>query len=178
MKAFSQTQICPVGKGKSLRHLFSPGLLRLISEVGLNFFRFLRSTGFGGEEDLVLLSPKDAYSYDEAELGRARVLVNLKKLNRIRHPDLFLRSLVFLLPEGTSFIGCFSDRSGSGSDHTFILDLYRFLRRISGSGRGRDHRFSRGDVIELLEKNGFLPVNMKEMNGLTYFVSRASGLVA
>lgn len=178
MKAFSQTQICPGGKGKSLRHHFSPGLLRLISEVGLNFFRFLRSAGVGVEDDLVVLSAKDAYSYDEAELGRARVLVNLKKLNRIRHPDLFLRSLVFLLPEGTSFIGCFSDRRSSVSGHSIPVILCRFLKRLRGTGRGWDHSFSRGEVLELLEKNGFLSVNMKEMNGLTYFVSRASGLVA
>jgi hypothetical protein len=178
MNGFPETQICPDVRDKVFGNLSAPGLFRLISGVGLNFFRFLRTSGLFAEKDLVILSPKDDYSYDEHEIRSARVLVNLKKLNRISHPDLFLRSLVFLLPAGTSFVGCFSDSCGSAAWRTRVRDLFRSLRRFTGKGRRGHHVFNSGEVLELLEKNGFVTINMKEMNGLTYFISRTTGLTA
>ena len=62
-----------------------------------------------GEHNLVVLSSKDNYSCNEHELKNARIIINLKKLNLIKHLDLFLNSLVRILPPNTSFIGYFSD---------------------------------------------------------------------
>jgi hypothetical protein len=90
-------------------NLFDPAIFLLIAEVGLNFFRFLKSLGMSGERNLVVLSSKYNYSCHEHELKDVRVIVNLKKLNFIKHLDLFLNSLVRTLPPDTRFVGYFSD---------------------------------------------------------------------
>jgi hypothetical protein len=134
-------------RGK-VRSLF-PGLslFVLLKEVGLNFTRFMKSRGLSNEPNMVVLSSRDSFSFVESELRNARVLINLKKLNLIKHLDLFLNSLVRLLPPDTSFVGYF-----------------------------QDDRIRRDEVAGLLEKNGFRTLDMQEMNGLTYFVSLNVGL--
>jgi len=68
----------------------------------------------------------------------------MKKLNLIKHLDLFLNTLVRILPPDTRFIGYFS-----GAENV-----------------------SRNEITALLEKNGFKTLNMKEMSGSTYFISQ------
>jgi hypothetical protein len=163
--------------GGKNRILFDPAIFALIAEVGLNFFRFLKSLGMSGERNLVVLSSKDNYSCNGHELKNVRIIINLKKLNLIKHLDLFLNSLVRILPPDTRFIGYFSagkaiDRNGFGPSSLlrFLNSFYRFL------GSRTNHIMNRNDVTELLEKNGFKTLNMREMNGLTYFISQNVGM--
>jgi hypothetical protein len=130
-------------RDKRRLNFFDPAILALFAEVGLNFFRFLRSLGLSADPNLVVLSAKDNYFCNENKLKNARIIINLKKLNLIKHLDLFLNTLVLILPPNTSFIGYFSDEA-----------------------------LNRNEVSELLEKNGFKTLDMKEMNGLTYFISK------
>ena len=125
-------------------NLFDPAIFALIAEVGLNFFRFLRSLGLSADPNLVVLSSRDNYFCNEYELKNARIIINLKKLNLIKHLDLFLNTMVLILPPDTSFIGYFSD----------------------------EEALNRSEVAELLAKNGFKTLDMKKMNGLTYFISK------
>ncbi len=136
--------------------LFDPAIFTLIAGVGLNFFRFLRSLGMSGEKNLVVLSSRDHYSCDKNELKNVRILVNLRKLNLIKHLDVFLGALVRILPPDTSFVGYFSDG-----------------RPARGSG---NNTMNRHEVMNLLGKNGFKTIEMKEINGLTYFISQNVGL--
>ena len=110
------------------------------------------------------------------ELKDARIIVNLKRLNLIKHLDLFLNSLVRILPPNTSFIGYFADDktvTGNGFNSVSIL---RFIDRLFNlSGTQENHIMNRNEVTELLEKNGFITLNMKEMNGYTYFISQNIG---
>jgi hypothetical protein len=170
MENISELSSDVISGGKN-RILFDPSIFALITEVGLNFFRFLRSTGMSDERNLVILSARDNYSCNEHELKNARIIINLKKLNLIKHLDLFLNSLVRILPPNTSFIGYFSDETtGNGFYPGCIL---RSLNRIFSLLRSRNnHLMNRDEVTELLEKNGFKTLNMKEMNGLTYFISQ------
>jgi hypothetical protein len=124
--------------------LFDPAIFNLITGVGLSFFRFLRSRGISAGENLVVLSSKDHYSCNREELKNVRILVNLRKLNLIKHLDIFLGALVRILPPNTSFIGYFSDETP----------------------------VSRHEVMDLLWKNGFKTIAMKEINGHTYFISQ------
>jgi hypothetical protein len=160
-----------VSSGGKNRILFDPAIFALVTEVGVNFFRFLRSIGMSDERNLVVLSPRDNYACNELELKNARIIINLKKLNLIKHLDLFLNSLVRILPPNTSFIGYFSDKkTGNGFNRGYIM---RFLSRVFNSlGSHNNHIMNRDEVTELLEKNGFKTLNMKEMNGLTYFISQ------
>jgi hypothetical protein len=117
------------------------------------------------------LSAKKHYFYDESDLKRVRVLVNLRKLNMIKHLDMFLNTLVRILPPDTSFMGYFSDnnavaRNGLGG---FFPRLYaRLINFLDGK---TDRRMNTDDVRGLLERNGFEVVNMTTMSGQTYFHS-------
>ena len=165
------------GDRKRKWDLIDPSIFVLIAEVGLNFFRFLKSLGMSGERNLVVLSSKDSYSCNEDELKDVRVLINLKKLNLIKHLDLFLNSLVRTLPPDTRFIGYFSDEKDIERDGFIPFNLWRFLNRLYNFfSSGTNHLMNRNEVRELLEKNGFKTLNMKKMNGFTYFISQNVGM--
>jgi hypothetical protein len=153
--------------------LFDPTIFSRMRAVGLNFFRYLKSLGMSGEPNLVVLSSKDNYSCDKNDLKNVRILVNLKKLNLIKHLDLFLISLVRILPPDTNFVGYFSDvkkENLRGINSASFLRLWNRILNFFGSRT--NHIMNRNDVTELLERNGFKTLNMKEMNGLTYFISQ------
>jgi hypothetical protein len=151
-------------------------IITLITGVGLNFFRFLKSLGISGERNLIVLSPRDNFSCDENELKNVRIIVNLKKLNLIKHLDLFLNSLVRILPPNTSLVGYFMDEK---SVNVKILNPAKILRSLGkifkSFGSGTNHIMKRDEVTEILEKNGFKTLTMKEMNGFTYFISQNTG---
>jgi hypothetical protein len=158
-------------------NLFDPAIFVLMAEVGLNFFRFLISLGMSGERNLVVLSSKDNYSCNENELKDVRVIINLKKLNLIKHLDLFLNSLVRTLPPDTRFIGYFADEKDTGRDGFILFNFWGFLNRLyCFFSSGTNHMMNRNEVRELLEKNGFKTLNMKKMNGFTYFISQNVGM--
>ena len=159
------------------RNLFDPAIFFLIAEVGLNFFRFLKSLGMSGEQRLIVLSSKYNYSCNENELKDVRVIINLKKLNFIKHLDLFLNSLVRTLPPDTRFIGYFSDEKDTDGEGFYPFSFWRFLNRLYGFfSSGTNHLMNRNEVTELLEKNGFKTLNMRRMNGFTYFISQNVGM--
>jgi hypothetical protein len=162
-----------VSGDKRKLNFFDPAIFTLLTGVGFNFFRFLRSLGLSADRNLVVLSSKDNYFCNEYDLKNARIIINLKKLNLIKHLDLFLNTLVLILPPNTNFIGYFSDEEAlkvNGFNHTIII---RRIKRIFGlSGSRSKNNMNRNEVAELLEKNGFKTLDMKEMNGLTYFISQ------
>jgi hypothetical protein len=174
-----------VGGNKSSTRVtgFSDSAATLISEGGVNFFRYLKKRGMSGAKDLIVLSSKSHYYYNENDLKRVRVLVNLRRLNVIKHLDMFLNTLVRILPPDTSFIGYFSDHKSareSGSHGSSFAGLYnRFNNFLDGR---TDRRMNTNDVRELLERNGFEVENMTTMSGHTYFhshcVQRTVGLKA
>jgi hypothetical protein len=154
-----------------LPRIFDPSILSLMTEVGLNFFRFMKSLGMSHESNLVVLSSRDNWSYDNEELKSARILVNLRKLNLIKHLDLYLGALEKSLPPDTSFLGCFrGSPEAEGESFRSILLPHRLQKAMGFSGR-RWHSMKRVEVLELLEKNGFTTLNIKDINGLTYFIS-------
>jgi hypothetical protein len=160
-------------KDKKHEYFFDPAIFNLITEVGLNFFRFLKSLGMSGEQNLIVLSPKDSYSCNDHQLKNARIIINLKKLNLIKHLDLFLNTLVRILPPDTSFIGYFADEETGNANSIITGNVLRLLSRVFNLfGSQSNHSMNRNEVIELLGKNGFKTLNMKVMNGFTYFISQ------
>ncbi|MGB8359440.1 MAG: hypothetical protein WCD55_12580 [Bacteroidales bacterium] len=162
---------------------FGDSFATLISEGGVNFFRYLKKRGMSGAAGLIVLSSKKHYYYDENDLKRVRVLVNLRRLNVIKHLDMFLNTLVRILPPETSFIGYFSDHKAAGESGSNGRSFARLYDRFNNFLDGRtDRRMNTNDVRDLLERNGFEVENMTTMNGHTYFHShcaqRAAGLKA
>jgi hypothetical protein len=151
---------------------FSRTIFTLITSVGVNFFRYLKSLGISGRTDLIVLSSKRQYYCDKNDLKNARILINLRKLNLIKHLDLFLNSLVRILPPDTNFIGFFSEnRTLKEKEFTFsrLSGIFSRIKKILGF---RTYKvMNKNEVSEILEKNGFKIDNMTKMNGLTYFNS-------
>lgn len=157
------------------RNGFSPDILTLISEGGFDFFRYIKSLGMSKDNNLIVLSSKHHYYYDESDLKSVSVLVNLKKLNLIKHLDLFLNSLVRLLPPETKFIGYFSEEKAEKKNIFHPERLMGFISRFENFLDSRTvNTMNRNEVSRILERNGFDVVNMTSMNGHTYFYSQYS----
>lgn len=151
---------------------YFPAIVSMIAEDGENFFSYLKDLGLSRENDLVVLSSRHHYFYDEDELKNVKTLINLRKLNMITYLEEFLFSLVQILPPNTKFLGCFSDSKPSFKNRS-VLHPVRYIRRalsffVFGNGR----MMNKQKVSEILKAYGFQIINMKEMNGLTYFCSQ------
>jgi len=71
----------------------NPAILNIIDEGGENFYNYLKSLGLSKKSNLLVLSSKQHYFYDESDLRDVRTLVNLKRLNLIKNPEKFLHAL-------------------------------------------------------------------------------------
>jgi hypothetical protein len=152
---------------------FNTSIFKLIAEGGLNFFRYLKNLGLSGEPNMIILSSRNDYQYDVNDLKSVRTLINLKKLNLIKHLDVFLNTLVRILPPNTNFIGCFSDRKTLNDNEFHVNWFLKLLNRLFNfAGFRIYHNMNNDEVIELLERNSFRIVDMQEKNGLTYFYSQ------
>ena len=141
--------------------------------TGINFFRYLKNLGISRETKLIVLSSKNNYSYDEKDIKNVRIIINRKRLNLIKHLDMFLNSLVRILPPNTTFIGYFSDKKTVNRYGFRFKTIMKSVNKINiFSSSGTDYIIDKSEVLELLEKNGFKTIDMKVMNGLTYFISQ------
>lgn len=154
------------------RHTLTHSVSSLFASGGLSLFRYLLATGLFRDPGLVILSPHDHASFAGADLKRATTLITMRRLNLVKHLEMFLNSLVHILPPETNFIGCFSkEGKGSvGSWRTGIIDSIK--SRILNRDGLENHSLSRNKVSEILERNGLSIISMTEMNGVIYFHSR------
>lgn len=144
---------------------------KLIAEVDENFKNYLDWHGLANEGNLLVLSSKLHYYYDYEELKEVTTLINLKKLNLVKHLDDFLHTLYNGLAPKTNFIGCFSDRK-TQLRVSMISRLYkRFLNFLDSK---IDVDINSKDFSTLLESHGFKVMDMTEINGLTYFRTQNS----
>jgi hypothetical protein len=152
---------------------FFPAIVNMIAEDGGSFFNYLKDLGLSRENNLVVLSSRHHYFYDEDELKNVRTLINLRKLNLIKYLDEFLFSLVQVLPPDTKFLGCFSDSRSSGKNDSSLFHPIRFLKqKVNRLDFLSEKTMNKNKVSEILESYGFKIINMTEMNGLTYFCSQ------
>jgi len=142
----------------------APG--KLAAEVDENFLSYLNWHGLANEDKLLILSSKLHYYYDFEELKEVTTLINLKKLNLVRHLDDFLNSLYDGLSPKTNFVGCFKDASiQMGVSKTFRL-YKRFLNFLDSK---TDVEIDSKNFSRVLESHGFKVIDMTVINGLTYF---------
>ena len=167
------------GMGSSWKKisLRSDGFVRLLINIAAEkcegLFSYLRKLGLSDRQNLVVLSSMDSFDCDRNKLIEVRTLVNRRKLNLIRHLDLFLFTLVRILPGDTSFIGCFSERNDTHiNSFRSFKPLWMLNRIISRLDTSLKHGLNKDEVSEMLEKNGLTIVDMTEKNGLIYFCSR------
>jgi len=161
-------------KMSDCKHTLSQAILNLIAEGGESFVTYLKRMGLSTEQNFMVLSSNRHYYYEENELKGIRTLVNLKKLNMVKHLDSFLNTLVSILPPNTNFIGCFSNNKKRSGNLSFLLSpSSRLLNRCVNFLDSRTvHFMNKNEVFNLLEKHGFNIVDMTEIKGLIYFYSQ------
>ena len=153
----------------------NPVMNDLIAEGGENFLNYLEWHGLTNEDNMLVLSSKRHYYYDPNELRNITTLINVKKLNLIKHLDAFLQSVEYVLSPESNFIGCFSDwktQKGIGLTSRMYKGFINFIDSKI------DVDYDKRDVSKLLESHGFRVMDMTEINGLTYFRAQNLGIQA
>jgi hypothetical protein len=145
----------------------NPILDHLISEGGENFFCYIKGLGLAYETNIMVLSSRHNYYYDNNDLKGVSVLINLKRLNLMKHLDSFLHTVCNSLSPKSNLIGCFSN--------------YKIQKRIDLSSNSckkfnnnslnirTEIELDRELVSGLLELNRFRIIDMSEIKGLIYF---------
>jgi hypothetical protein len=166
-------------KAKFNEKLLSPEISRnnrvlenIRSEGGEDFFQYLHRLQFAKEPNLMALSSMHHYYYDFNDLKGIKTLINLKKLNNIKHLDSFLRTVIRILPPKTYFVGCFKNNNQNGS----VVSFYQSAKFINGLINYIDSRtdrsLSKKDVTRILEEHYLKVVDITDINGMTYFCSQ------
>jgi hypothetical protein len=147
----------------------NPLMENIISEGGEDFVSYLNFLGLAMEPEMMVLSSMQHYYYDHNDLMGIKVLVNLKKLNRIRHLESFLHTLYRILPSKAYFIGYFNNNSHIGNSLSTKRTSSIFGGFIHLLDSGNERIMSEKKTKSLLEENGFTVFDMTEINGVTYF---------
>jgi hypothetical protein len=145
-------------------------IVSMIALCGFSFFRYMKSAGLAGGNGLIILSSHEGANWGRRDIRRARTLISLRRLDLIKHLEMFLNSLGSLLPPDTTFVGCFAQRP---SENIFQQGMMTgFLYRLARHGASGYPELSRDRVSAMLERSGLAVLDMREMNGLTFFHSR------
>jgi hypothetical protein len=140
----------------------------LAAEGGEFFNNYISRLGYGTDQDVLILSSKHHYYYDASELKEVKTLVNLKRLNFMKHLENYVLKVSESLSPNAKFIGCFEDKKanrGIGITARLYKKLINFIDlRI-------DTEIDRKSLVKIFESCGFDIVDMTEVNGLTYFTS-------
>ena len=147
----------------------------LVQEVDENFKNYLKRHGLANEDKLLVLSSNLHYYYDYEELREVKTLINLKKLNLVKHLDDFLYTLSYGLSPMTNFIGCFSDVTSQKGVSKASRFYKRFLNFVDSKF---DIEISSRNFSRRLESHGFKVIDMTVINGLTYFRTQNSRITS
>jgi hypothetical protein len=147
----------------------NPVMENILSEGGNDFFQYLNWIGLEKEPNLMVLSSMHHYYYDHNDLKGIRTLINLKKLNQVRHLESFLHTLYRILPSKAYFVGCFKKGNHNGNGATFYRSARFFNGLINIFDTRTDRSLSRKGVTKLLEDHGFKVNDFTDINGTTYF---------
>jgi hypothetical protein len=164
---------------------------KLITEGGEAFYNYVDTIGLSDDSNLIVLSSQHHYFFDSEEISKAKTVINLKELNKVKELKSFLHSHLHFLPRKCNFVGCFvnnnkveryalrknstyserrrsSDSNGLGitSKFPFINMLYSLMDLKTNS------YMSEESVTLMLGENGFKVIDMTDRDGITFFHSQ------
>jgi hypothetical protein len=159
-----------------------------------NLLKYVDELGLSNDPNIIVLSSTRHYYYDADEMINVRTVINIKELNQIKDIKSFIQSIFQLLPQNSSFIGCFVDnkkvngfelRNGSSSvqKKTDVIDLENgivssipFINMIYSFIDSKTNKYlSAKSVSDILEEHGLKVLDMKVISGLTYFQAQKIG---
>lgn len=167
---------------------------KLVTEGGESFYNYVDSRGLSEDPSLIVLSSDHHYYYDFEEMNNVRTVVNLKELNRIKEIRSFLHSHLHFLPQKCNFLGCFVNNRkierytlrinlaagkkvrNSDDEELGIVSRFPFINMLYSVMDLKTNAYmSENSVTQMLGVHGFKIMEMKEVNGLTYFHSQKFG---
>ena len=147
-------------------------IVNMIIRCGFSFFSYMRRTGLFGRPWLIILSSQEGANYGRTDLSQARTLINLRRLNLIKHLEMFVSSLARLLPPETTFVGCFACQGNSDHDARYSGNMPLFISKLNHRRPAHHVELNPDKVSAILSRCGLVVIDMMELNGLTYFHSR------
>jgi hypothetical protein len=164
----------------------------LIEEAGKEVYNYLEKFEITQNTNLILLSSVRHYLYGPEELKQVKTVVNLKLMNHIKLIRYCLQAMNRVLPLGGNFVGCFFDggkNKNKKNDFNSSMNKSELLfinshDQNNSSGipvitwiykmlyRRKFKPLPKNKAVSILEKNGFLVLDMCEINGITYFISK------
>lgn len=164
-----------------------------IARIPDNFSDYLRHLNLTDGLNVIVLSSTGHFYYEPDELKDVQVIINLKVLNQISELNDFLKSVYCIIPKQSLFIGCFSDSENqswfySDSGNTDRNNTGEFdpvengiesriplLNRIYNFIDIKTNRYlTKKAVVFHMEDTDLEVLDMKDINGLTYFCARKS----
>jgi hypothetical protein len=154
---------------------YNPYFFSLTVEEGKNIYNYLKSINLSNDNNLMILPPNNHYFYFENEFKGVSTLINLEKLNQIKHLNKFLHNLFKILPPNANLIGCFSeDKDHKDNNFTKHLSSILFSKFINYIDNRTFHVLNKNIVSNLLEVHGFKIMDISEVNGLNYFYAKSN----
>jgi len=151
------------------RSFTNPVVEKIISEGGDDLFKYLTWIGLAKEPNLMVLSSMHHYYYDHKDMAGIKTLINLKKLNQVKHLESFLSTLFRILPSRAYFVGCFSN-SIHRRKGTSFYNSARFFNGLKNIFDSRSERaLTKKGVTQLMEEHGFKIIDITDLNRITYF---------
>jgi hypothetical protein len=150
----------------------NPVLENIRSEAGEDFFQYLRWLKLAREPNILTLSSRHHFYYDSSDLKKVKTLINLKKLNNIKHLEAFISSVKRLLPRTAYFIGCFKNNDQDGVRVPYYRSVKLMNQLINIIDSRTDRSMSKKDVTRVLEENNLKIIDFTLINGITYFCSQ------
>ena len=181
--------------GSSRLFTRNPGLLRFFEDLSErsreDFLSYLEEEGLISDSGMLVIPSSRHFFYNAEDLRGVKTVVNLRQLNQIREMRDFLRTISDLMPDKSSFVGCFVDnKAQNGFSDKYdnlpesvsnraeayengIESRIPFINRMYSFIDARTNRYlTRRTVINLLEEYGLQVTGIAEINGLTYFSTR------
>jgi hypothetical protein len=169
----------------------------LTDEVREDLITYLNRMGLAGEAQILVIPSTRHYFYEAEDLCGIKTVINLKQLNYVREIREFLSKISEMLPNNSSFVGCFIDnKSQTGFSDKYsnlpkqlsekaeayengIESRIPFINRMYSFIDSKTNRYlTKKTVSHLLEECSLQLVGMTELNGLTYFCTRKTKSVA
>lgn len=139
----------------------------MINERKLDFFNYLfRFNIISKKPDTLVLSSIYHYFYSGEDFDKVRVIVNLTELNKMPKLMNFLEEISGIAP-GTVFCGCFIENKPTLNNLRTYAKLMDIMKSLVDFNSKR--LLNRKDVTTFFEGHNFNIIDMRKINGITYF---------
>ena len=153
----------------------NPVLENIRAEAGSDFIQYLHYLKLTQDPNLMALSATRHYYYDSDDLKSIKTLINLKKLNNVKHLESFLRMVTLILPQKANFIGYFRNDTGNKSVFSFYQTTRFFGWMVNYLDSKTDRSLTKEGLSGILEVHKLKIIDITDINGMTYFCSRNNG---